>query len=99
VSNSGIEGSSPLRSTAFNRRRFLSGTAATVLAPYYGVDQNAVFRRTAEYVDKILRGAHPEDLPIEQPKQFVFAINLITARRLGLAIPPSLLQRADVIIR
>jgi ABC-type uncharacterized transport system substrate-binding protein len=65
----------------------------------YGVDQKAVFRRTAEYVDKILRGARPEDLPIEQPSQFLLVINLITARGLRLAIPESLLQRADLIIR
>lgn len=65
----------------------------------YGVDQKAVFRRTAEYVDKILRGARPEDLPIEQPSQFLLVINLITARGLRLTIPQSLLQRADLIIR
>ena len=65
----------------------------------YGVDQKAVFRRTAEYVDKILRGARPEDLPIEQPTRFLLVVNLITARALRLAIPQSLLQRADLIIR
>jgi ABC-type uncharacterized transport system substrate-binding protein len=65
----------------------------------YGVDQKAVFRRTAEYVDKILRGARPEDLPIEQPRQFLLVINLITARALRLTLPQLLLQRADLIIR
>ena len=65
----------------------------------YGVDQRVVFRRTAEYVDKILRGARPEDLPIEQPRQFVLVVNLIRARALRLTIPQSLLQRADLIIR
>lgn len=65
----------------------------------YGVDQKAVFRRTAEYVDKILRGARPEDLPIEQPSQFLLVVNLITARGLRLTIPQSLLQRANLIVR
>jgi putative ABC transport system substrate-binding protein len=65
----------------------------------YGVDQRAVFRRTAEYVNKILRGARPDDLPIEQPRQFLLVINLITARALRLTIPQSLLQRADDVIR
>jgi putative ABC transport system substrate-binding protein len=65
----------------------------------YGVDQRAVFRRTAEYVDKVLRGARPQDLPIEQPRQFVLVVNLVTARALRLTIPQSLLQRADQIIR
>ncbi len=65
----------------------------------YGADQRAIFRRTAEYVDKILRGARPQDLPIEQPRQFLFVVNLIAARALQLTLPESLLQRADVVIR
>lgn len=65
----------------------------------YGVDHNAVFRRAAEYVDKILRGARPEDLPIEQPTQFVLAVNLKTARALRLTIPQSILLRANEVIR
>jgi putative ABC transport system substrate-binding protein len=78
---------------AFSRESFETGALIS-----YGVDNGAICRRTAVYVDKILKGATPAELPVEQPTKFEFLINLKTANALGITIPPTLLTRADEVV-
>ena len=65
----------------------------------YGPNYPDLFRRAADYVDKILRGAKPADIPVEQPTKFDLVINLTTAKALGLTIPESFLLRADEVMQ
>ncbi|MGZ8531877.1 MAG: ABC transporter substrate binding protein [Candidatus Binatia bacterium] len=66
---------------------------------YYGADQAESYRRVAYYVNRILKGAKPADLPVEQPMKFDFVINLKTEKQIGVMIPPEVLARASKIIR
>ena len=80
--------------TIFSTRDFVKGGALMSYGPSY----TERFRHAADYVDKILRGTKPGDLPVDQPTKFELAINLKTAKALGLTVPPSLLTRADEVI-
>jgi putative ABC transport system substrate-binding protein len=66
---------------------------------FYGASTTEMFRWAATYLDKILKGAKPADLPVEQPKKFDFIINLKAAKQIGLTIPPNVLVRGDRVIK
>lgn len=103
--------SSPL--VLFHRTRFAAAASATRLPTIYAFPEvvdagglmaysvvfDDLFRRSATYVDRILKGAKPGDLPVEQPTTFQFAVNVQAARRIGLVIPPDVLARADRVVR
>jgi putative ABC transport system substrate-binding protein len=78
-----------------NRRNFVEDGGLI----FYGVDESDSYRRVAYFVDRILKGAKPADLPVEQPMKFDLIINLKTAKQIGLTIPPELLARANRLIR
>ena len=84
----------PLSRLIYGNRPFVD--AGGLIA--YGPDNYEISKHTAVYVDKILKGAKPADLPVEQPTKFTFVLNLKTAKTLALTIPPTLLARADEVI-
>ena len=66
---------------------------------YYGVNSSDLYRRAAIFVDKILKGTKPADLPVEQPTKFEFIVNLQAGKKIGLTVPPNVLARADRVVR
>jgi putative ABC transport system substrate-binding protein len=85
-----------------NRLPLMSESVSVVEAgglAVYDADRDEVFKRAAVFIDKILKGAKPADLPVEQPTKFVFVINLKSAKQIGLTIPPNALARADRVIK
>lgn len=95
--NRGVIVEFAVRNRLPNMYAFTEDVAAGGLAAY-GVDVIDLFRRAADYVDKILRGANPGELPVEQPTKFQLIINLKTAGSLGLTVPPLMLARADEVL-
>jgi putative ABC transport system substrate-binding protein len=85
---------SRLPSMYYNREGVVAGGLM-----HYGADQADSYRRVAYFVDRILQGAKPADLPVEQPTKFELVINLKTAKQIGLTIPQSMLYRADKVIK